>query len=76
MLDAISAETLKFRRHRATWGLVWIWPIGLTIIWLIAIVVDLANGGRRPRKRGRPPQAGSPTRSASGTCPAIRSAAI
>ena len=38
------AEALKFRRHRATWGLVWIWPIGLVVIWLLAIGVDLANG--------------------------------
>ena len=62
MLDAISAEALKFRRHRATWGLVWIWPIGLTIIMLLAIVIDLANGGvgatsepahRRRLDRGR-----------------------
>lgn len=45
MLDAISAEALKLRRHRATWGLVWIWPIGITLFWLFAIGVDLANGG-------------------------------
>jgi ABC-2 type transport system permease protein len=45
MLDVISAELLKFRRHRATWGLVWIWPIGITLFWLLAIGVDLANGG-------------------------------
>lgn len=49
MLDAISAEALKFRRHRATWGLVWIWPIGVVLIWLIAIGVDLANGGTAGR---------------------------
>lgn len=45
MLDAIAAEWLKFRDHRATWGLVWIWPLGLVAIWLLAIGVDLANGG-------------------------------
>lgn len=44
MLDAISAEALKFRRHRATWGLVWIWPIGIVAVWLLAILVDLASG--------------------------------
>jgi len=43
MLDAISAEALKFTRHRATWGLVWIWPIGLSVIGLIAIAVGLLN---------------------------------
>lgn len=45
MLDAISAETLKFSRHRATWGLVWIWPIGVLVIGLIAIGVGIAEGG-------------------------------
>jgi len=45
MLDAISAEALKFRRHRATWGLVWVWPIGIVVLWLLAIGVDLAGGG-------------------------------
>jgi hypothetical protein len=45
MLDAISAEGLKFRRHRATWGLVWIWPIGIALFWLFAIAIDLAKGG-------------------------------
>jgi len=45
MLDAISAEMLKFRDHRATWGLVWVWPLGLIVLWLLAIAVDLAGGG-------------------------------
>ncbi len=49
MLDAISAEALKLRGHRATWGLVWIWPIGLTLVWLLAIAIDLANGGGESR---------------------------
>ena len=31
-LTRSRAEALKFRRHRATWGLVWIWPIGITLI--------------------------------------------
>lgn len=43
MLDAISAEAIKFTRHRATWGLVWIWPIGLFVIGLVAIAVGLLN---------------------------------
>jgi len=43
MLDAISAEAIKFTRHRATWGLVWIWPIGLAAIGLVAIAVGLLN---------------------------------
>lgn len=57
MLDAIAAEALKFRRHRATWSLVWVWPIGLTVIWLLAIGVDLANGGAGG-ERGEPSAAG------------------
>jgi ABC-2 type transport system permease protein len=44
MLDPISAELLKFRRHRATWGLVWIWPIGVTLILSLAIVIQVAKG--------------------------------
>ena len=45
MLNVISAEALKFTRHRATWGLVWIWPIGLTLIWMLAIGVELSGAG-------------------------------
>ena len=56
MRDAISAEALKFRAHRATWGLVWIWPIGLTLLWLFAIGVDLAGGGGE--SQGAPTAAG------------------
>lgn len=31
MLDAIYAEVLKLRRHRATWLMVWIFPIVVTL---------------------------------------------
>jgi ABC-type transport system involved in multi-copper enzyme maturation permease subunit len=44
MLDAISAEALKFRRHRATWGLVWIWPVGVTLLLSLAIAIQVAKG--------------------------------
>ena len=44
MLDSISAELLKFRRHRATWGLVWIWPIGVTLLLSLAIAIQVAKG--------------------------------
>jgi ABC-type transport system involved in multi-copper enzyme maturation permease subunit len=44
MLDAISAEAMKFRRHRATWGLVWIWPIGVTLLLSLAIAIQVAKG--------------------------------
>lgn len=44
MFDAISAELLKFRRHRATWGLVWIWALGVLFILTVAIIVQVAKG--------------------------------
>ena len=62
MLDAISAEALKFRRHRATWGLVWIWPIGIILssgcspsasIWPTARLGGARRGQRRRLDRGR-----------------------
>jgi ABC-2 type transport system permease protein len=34
MLDAVRAEALKLRRHRATWLMVWIYPIVITLITL------------------------------------------
>lgn len=32
MLDAVRAEALKLRRHRATWMMVWVYPIVFTLI--------------------------------------------
>ena len=52
MLDAIAAEAIKFTRHRATWGLVWIWPIGLFVIGLIAIAVGLLNPSEADSSQG------------------------
>jgi ABC-type transport system involved in multi-copper enzyme maturation permease subunit len=43
MLEAFAAETLKFRRHRATWFLVWIYPIGFLLLWVLLILVGLAQ---------------------------------
>ena len=43
MLDAFSAELLKMRRHKATWFLVWIFPIGVVLLLALGIVVDLAD---------------------------------
>ena len=37
MLEALSAEALKMRSHKATWFLVWLFPIAFTIITLIVI---------------------------------------
>ena len=38
MLDAVAAETLKLTRHKATWFLVWLYPVGFIILFLIATV--------------------------------------
>ncbi len=54
MGDAIAAEWMKLARHRATWGLVWVWAIGATVFGLLAIMVDVANG---PGDSGGPPTA-------------------
>jgi hypothetical protein len=50
MLDALSAEALKMRTHKATWFLVWLFPIAFTIILLIGIVAGVAgvDGPERP----------------------------
>jgi ABC-type transport system involved in multi-copper enzyme maturation permease subunit len=37
MLEALSAEALKMRSHKATWFLVWLFPIAFTIIMLLMI---------------------------------------
>lgn len=43
MLSAISAEALKLRRHRATWMLVWIFPIIVVIGASISIIAQLVQ---------------------------------
>jgi uncharacterized membrane protein len=43
MLEALSAEALKMRRHKATWFLVWLFPIVFAIIFVVAIVLGLAD---------------------------------
>lgn len=52
MLSAISAEALKLRRHRATWLLVWIFPILALVGSTIAIVAQLVQNS--------PPAGGAP----------------
>lgn len=37
MLEALSAEALKMRTHKATWFLVWLFPIAFTLIMLLMI---------------------------------------
>ena len=43
MLNALAAEALKMRTHKATWFLVWLYPIAVTTIFLIAICAALAG---------------------------------
>ena len=45
MLDALRAEAAKIGRHKATWGLVWIYPIVLTGIIGLIVVMTLVSGG-------------------------------
>jgi ABC-2 type transport system permease protein len=43
MLEALSAEALKMRTHKATWFLVWLFPIAFTIIMLLMIGAGMAG---------------------------------
>lgn len=43
MLEALSAEALKMRTHKATWFLVWLFPIAFTIVMLLIIGAGLAG---------------------------------
>ena len=45
MLEALSAEALKMRTHKATWGLVWIYPIAMAAIIGLIVVMTVVNGG-------------------------------
>ncbi len=44
MLDALRAETLKLSRHRATWMMVWIYPIGVSLILAFLLGRDILIG--------------------------------
>ena len=41
MFEAVRAEALKLRRHRATWLMVWIFPIAVTAIVFFQILRDM-----------------------------------
>jgi ABC-type transport system involved in multi-copper enzyme maturation permease subunit len=45
MLDALRAEAAKIGRHKATWGLVWIYPIVMIGTIGLIVVMTLATGG-------------------------------
>jgi len=51
MLDAIRAETLKLTRHKASWFLVWLYPIGLTLA-LVAVLVSSLVSPEPPEPQG------------------------
>lgn len=44
MLDAIRAEAIKMRRHRGTWGMVWIYPILIGILLAGGIIYRAVAG--------------------------------
>ena len=43
MLEALSAEALKMRGHKATWFLVWLFPIACTIIMTLIIILRVTG---------------------------------
>ena len=43
MLDAFAAESLKMRRHKASWFLVWAYPILFAAIFIIAVILGLTG---------------------------------
>ena len=43
MLDALSAERLKLTRHKATWFLVWLYPILFLLLFSASVLVALVH---------------------------------
>lgn len=43
MNGILQAEALKLLRHRGTWGLVWIVPLGLVLLWLLVTTLHIAH---------------------------------
>lgn len=50
MLNVIAAEAHKLTRHRATWGLVWIYPIALLVIGTIMLIVAASGNAGGPEQ--------------------------
>jgi hypothetical protein len=44
MLSLLSAEAAKLTRHKATWFLVWVYPIVFLALFVIGMLVGLAEG--------------------------------
>ena len=51
MLSALSAEATKLSRHKATWFLVWIYPLGILALLLLGMAIESAQpvGPSRPQ---------------------------
>ena len=47
MTGAAIAELMKLVRHRATWGLVWIFPLGVVVIFLLSLAFHNAGFNAR-----------------------------
>jgi hypothetical protein len=50
MFEALSAEALKMRTHKATWFLVWLFPIAFTLITVVSILAGL-TGAESPERQ-------------------------
>lgn len=46
MTEALAAEAMKLSRHRATWFLVWLYPIAFLVVMLLGIAFDLAQANK------------------------------
>jgi hypothetical protein len=49
MLDALSAERLKLSRHKATWFLVWLYPILFLLLFSASVVAAFVQAGAPAR---------------------------
>ena len=43
MHEVLAAEALKLSRHKATWFLVWLYPLGILALMLMGMAFDLAE---------------------------------
>ena len=51
MLEVLRAERIKLLRHRATWFLVWIFPIGVTAVIMIVEPIVVARNRKNTISR-------------------------
>jgi ABC-type transport system involved in multi-copper enzyme maturation permease subunit len=64
MLELLKAERIKLLRHRATWFLVWIFPIGVTALITGVTIYQMIKG--EPPEHGPPDTAASWTEQSAG----------